>query len=59
MLGAAVGLLCHWIPAREGPKMSKYFCEKYERSLVYFKLKETSLKRRNKSGIHWKAKCHH
>ena len=43
----------------EGQKMSKYFCEKYERSLVYFNLKETSLKRRNKSEIHWQAKCPH
>ena len=30
-----------------GSGTSKYCCEKYERSPVYFNLKETRLKRRN------------
>ena len=59
MAGAAVGLICHWIPARRGSETSKYYCETYERSPVYFNLKETSLKRRNKCEIHWQAECHH
>ena len=59
LLGVAVGLICHWIPAHGGPRTSKYYREKYERSTVYFNLKETSLKRINKCKIHWQVECHH
>ena len=59
LLGVAVGLICHWIPANGGSGTSKYNCEKYEGSPVHFSLKETSLKRRNKCEIHWQTECHH
>ena len=55
MLGVAVELICHWIPAHRGSRMSNYYSEKYERSPVYFNLKETSLKRRNRCEIQWEA----
>ena len=41
-----MGLICHQIPAHGGSGTSKYYCEKCERSLVYFKLKETSFEAR-------------
>ena len=53
LLEVALGLICHWIPAQGGSGTSKYYCEKYERSPLYF------LKRRNKCEIHWQAECHH
>ena len=54
-----MGLICQWIRAHEGSGMSKYYFEKYERSSVYFNLKETSLKRRNKYEDRWQVGYYH
>ena len=58
-MGAAVGLICHWIPAHGGSGTSKYHHKKYDRSPVYLSLKETSLRRKNISEIHWQAEFRH
>ena len=55
LLGVAMGLICHWIPAHAGSGTSKYYCE----NMREVNFKETSLKRRNKCEIHWQAECHY
>ena len=53
-----VGFIRKWIQAHGSSGMSKYCRKKYERSSVYFSLKETSSKCAKKYKIHWQAGYH-
>ena len=51
-------LICPWIQVHGSSGMSKYYREKYDRSSVYFSLKDRILKSAKKYKNHWQVWYH-